>query len=115
MTKQQSMLIAASGVPLGAGAAAQAQSFTYSADDLLLNFRNTASITAVDLEVNLGQISDLASFQGTKVVVPASLIQSVYGGSPNASMPIGFSAAAADATGTTGTIWLTRADSTPGT
>ena len=114
MTKQHSMLIAAGGALLVASATAQAQSFTYAADDLLLNFRNTASITAADLEVNLGQISALASFQGTKVVVPASLIQSVYG-TPNVSMPIGFSATAADASGTTGTIWLTRADSTPGT
>jgi hypothetical protein len=46
--------------------------------------------------------------------VPSALIQSVYG-SPSESLPIGFSAAAADTSGTTGTIWLTRADSTPGT
>ena len=114
MTKHQQMLIAAGGALLAAGSAAQAQSFAYADDDLLLNFRNAASITAADLEVNLGQISDLAAFQGTKIVVPAALIQSVYG-SPNVSMPIGFSAMAADASGTTGTIWLTRADSTPGT
>ncbi|HEY3856415.1 MAG TPA: hypothetical protein VGO67_18680 [Verrucomicrobiae bacterium] len=113
MTKQQSLLIAAGGALLVASTAARAQSFTYAADDLLLNFRNAASITAADLEVNLGQVSDLTSFQGSKVVVPASLIQSVYG-SPSVSMPIGFSATAADASGTTGTIWLTRADSTPG-
>jgi hypothetical protein len=113
MTKQQSMLIAASGALLVASSTAQAQAFAYAADDLLLNFRNAASITASDLEVNLGQISILSSFQGTKTVVPAALIQSVYG-SPNVSTPIGFSAAAADASGTTGTIWLTRADPTPG-
>jgi hypothetical protein len=38
----------------------------------------------------------------------------VYG-SPGVSALIGFSAAAADASGTTGTLWLSRADSTPGT
>ncbi len=45
--------------------------------------------------------------------MPAALIQSLYG-SPSVSLPVGFSAAAADASGTTGTLWLTRADSTPG-
>jgi hypothetical protein len=114
MMKQKSIMIALAGAALLAAAQARAQSFGYSADDLLLNFRDTASITANDLEVNLGPISALAAFQGTKTVVPASLVQSVYG-LPSASVPIGFSAAAADASGTTGTLWLTRADSTPGT
>lgn len=107
-------MLAAAGAFLVAGSQALAQSFGYSDDDLLLNFRNAASITANDLEVNLGPISDIAAFQGTEMVVPASLIQSVYG-SPSVSLPIGFSASAADASGTTGTIWLTRADITPST
>jgi hypothetical protein len=101
------------GAALAAAFQAQAQSFNYSADDLLLNFRNTALPTANDLEVNLGSISSFSSFQGTEIVASASLIQSVYG-TPSSSLPIGFSASAADASGTTGTLWLTRADTTPG-
>jgi hypothetical protein len=115
MTKQKSIVVAVAGATLFAGSLARAQSFGYSADDLVVNFRNTASITASDLEVNLGPVSAIAALQSTKIVVPASLVQSVYGGSPSASTPIGFSATAADASGTTGTIWLTRADPTPGT
>jgi hypothetical protein len=114
MTNQKTMSIVAAGASLLAVSQARAQSFNYAADDLILNFRNTASITDVDLEVNLGPISDFAQFDSTTMVVPASLIQSVYG-APSDSLPIGFSAAAADASGTTGTLWLTRADPTPGT
>jgi len=108
-------MIAAIGMSLLATSQARAQSFGYSADDLLLNFRNTASISANDLEVNLGPISTLSSFPSgsTEIVVSASLVQGVFG-APSDSVPIGLSAAAADASGTTGTLWLTRADSTPG-
>jgi hypothetical protein len=113
MIKHKSILLAVAGALLLAAPRAQTQSFSYSAHDLLLNFRDTGSITANDLEVNLGPISALAAFQGTETVVPASLVQSVYG-LPSPSLPIGFSAAAADAPSTTGTLWLTRADSTPG-
>jgi hypothetical protein len=114
MTKQKTFMIAVAGVSLLAASQARAQSFGYAADDLLLNFRNTASITADDLELNLGPISAIAALKGTTMVVPASLVQTVYG-TPSASIPIGFSAAAADASGTTGTLWLTRAETTPGT
>ena len=113
MTNQKSIMAAAAGVSLLVVSQARAQSFGYSADDLILNFRNTASVTANDLEVNLGPISTYSTFQGTEIVAPASLVQSVYG-APSASVPIGLSATAADASGTTGTLWLTRADSTPG-
>jgi hypothetical protein len=113
MINQKSIIIAVAGAALLGSPQARAQSFGYSADDLLLNFRNTSSITANDLEVNLGPISDLAAFQGTKVVVPASVVQNVYG-TPSASTPVGLSAAAADAPGTTGTLWLTRAGAAPG-
>jgi hypothetical protein len=113
MIKHKSIMIAVAGASLLAASQSRAQSFGYSADDLLLNFRDAASITANDLEVNLGPISAIAAAQGTEMVVSASLVQSVYG-IPSASVPIGFSAAAADASGTTGTLWLTRADSTPG-
>jgi hypothetical protein len=114
MTKQKSIMIAVAGASLLAASQARAQSFGYSADDLLLNFRNTVSITAGDLEVNLGPISAIAALQGKEIVIPATLVQTVYGGAPSISLPIGFSAAAADASGTTGTLWLTRADSTAG-
>jgi hypothetical protein len=114
MTKQKSILIAVAGASLLAASQVRAQSFGYSADDLLLNFRNTASTTADDLEINLGPITGLSSYYDTQVV-SAGLLQTVYGGAPSASLAIGFSAAAADASGTTGTLWLTRADSTPGT
>ncbi len=115
MTKQKSILTAVTGASLLVVSLARAQSFAYSADELLLNFRNTASITAADLEVNMGPISAVAALKSTEIVVAASLVQTVYGGVPSLSLPIGFSAAAADASGTTGTLWLTRADSTPGT
>src|SRR6202034_2621210 len=113
MTKQKTFMIAVAGVSLLTASHARAQSFGYAADDLLLNFRNAASITTDDLEINLGPISAIAALQGTKIVVPASLVQTVYG-TPSASILIGFSAAAADASGTTGTLWLTRAETTPG-
>jgi PEP-CTERM motif len=115
MTRNKSTLVAVvvAGASLLASSQVRAQSFTYSADDLVLNFRNTASVTANDLEVDLGSISSFTSFSGTETLVPASLITSVYG-APSASVPIGFSADAADASGTTGTLWLTRADTTPG-
>jgi hypothetical protein len=114
MTKQKTIMIAAAAASLVAASEARAQSFGYAADDLLLNFRNTASITDNDLEVNLGPVGAIASLQGTKMVVPASVVQGVYGGAPSDSTPIGFSATAADASGTTGRLWLTRAVATPG-
>ncbi len=113
MTKQKSILIAVAGASLLAACQANAQSFGYSADDLLLNFRDTASISDNDLEINMGPISSVAALTGTEVVVPASVVTGVYG-APSASVPVGFSAAAADASGTTGTLWLTRVDTTPG-
>jgi hypothetical protein len=113
MKNQKSIMIAAAAVSVFGVSQARAQSFSYSADDLVLNFRNTASITANDLEINLGPISSFTSFSGTETVVPASVITSTYG-SPSAALPIGMSGDAADASGTTGTLWVTRADSTPG-
>jgi Ca2+-binding RTX toxin-like protein len=106
--------MALAGASLLAVSHARAQSFDYSADDLLLNFRDTASTTENDLEVNMGSITGVEALASPEVVASATLVQSVYG-VPSGSDPIGFSAAAADASGTTGTIWLTRADTTPGT
>jgi hypothetical protein len=76
MTNQKSILIAAAGMSLLAVSQARAQSFGYADDDLLLNFRNTSSITANDLEVNLGPMSSFTSFSGTEQVVSASLVTS---------------------------------------
>jgi hypothetical protein len=110
MTKQKTIMLAAVGAALVAASQAQAQ-FGYAPDSLLLNFRDTANITANDVEVNMGNIGAVAAFQGTEVVVPAGFLQSVYG----ASLPaIGFSAAAGDQPFSGGTLWLTRADSAAG-
>jgi hypothetical protein len=48
----------------------------------------------------------------TEIVAPASLVTGVFGtiGTGSGDVSVGFSAAAADATGTTGQIWLTRTD-----
>jgi hypothetical protein len=114
------------GVALAVASQAQAQ-FGYAADDLLLNFRNTAlegpnttppgTVTGNDLEVNMGSILTIAAFSGTEeVLAPGSLgtLQSQFGANLN---NIGFSAAAADAPGSDGALWLTRpetAANTPG-
>ena len=112
MNKQKSIMIAVAGVTLLAASQVRAQ-LGYSADDLLLNFRNTANVTGNDLEVNAGPISTLAAYQGpTEVLVASSLVEGVYG-APSDSVPVGFSASAGDFT--SGTLWLSRADTTPGT
>jgi hypothetical protein len=105
-------MIAVAGAAFLAASQANAQ-ITYNGDDLLLNFRNTANVTGNDLEVDAGQISAFTALTSTKVVVSSSLFQSVYGGAPSVSLPVGFSAAAGD--DTSSTVWMTRADTTPGT
>jgi hypothetical protein len=114
MTKQKSIMIAVAGASLVAASQAHAQTFGYSADDLLLNFRNTAVTSDANYEINLGPISSFDSSGGTITVASASLVDSMYSGAPSSSLPIGLSAAAADASGTTGTIWLTRAQTSTG-
>lgn len=111
-------MLAVTGGLISAASLAHAQ-LNYAADDLVLNFRsvagiNTTAATGNDLEVNVGLISTFSAFQGTETVAPASLVTGAFGGAPSSSNPIGFSADAADATGTTGTLWLTRVDTTPG-
>jgi hypothetical protein len=112
MNKKQSIMLAMTAALLASGSQAHAQ-LNYSADDLLLNFRDTDTISGNDLEVNLGLISTFAAFQGTEIVAPAGLVTGAFG-APSASVPIGLSAFAADAPGATGTLWLTRVDLTPG-
>lgn len=77
---------------------------TYAADDLLLNFRNPGNITGSDLEVNLGPVSSLTS----GVVATSALVEGVYGTIASGNT-VGLSASAADASGTTGQLWMTRA------
>jgi hypothetical protein len=89
-----------------------AAQISYNGDDLLVNFRDTADVTGLDLEVDLGPISTLQAFQGTEMLVSSNLVEGVYG-APNESTPIGMSATAGD--DTSGTLWLSRVDSTPGT
>jgi hypothetical protein len=120
MTKQTVLLIAVAGVSLLAASHAQAaNTFGYATDDLVLNFRNTANIGDNDLEINMGPISAIAAFTGTETVIaggPSGLLQTVYPVDLSAGN-VGFSADAADAVGTTGLLWLTRAESaanTPG-
>ena len=104
-------MIAVAGVTLLAASQAHAQ-LGYSSDDLLLNFRDTANVTGNDLEVNVGPISAFVAFDGTEVVASSTLVEDVYG-APSDSVPVGFSASAGDFT--SGSLWLSRADTTPGT
>ena len=96
-------MLAMAGAALVAASAQAGPSPTYSADDLLLNFRNPANITGTDLEVNLGPVSQLTS----GVVASSSLVQGVFG-SIGSSDTVGLSADAADASATTGQLWMTR-------
>ncbi len=111
MKLKKTRLLALAGAALLAAIPAWAQS-TYTAGDLLLIFRNPATPTADDLEINVGSPASLS----TGTLVPASLIQNEFGvlGTSAGDVAVGFSAAAADAPGTDGTLWLTRADTTPG-
>ena len=122
MMKQKlaGVVMTLAGVTLLAVPQAPAQSFNYVADDLVLNFRATSTTgfpAGNDLEVNMGPISTVAAFTGTETVIAgglSGLLQTVF---PTALSggTVGFSADAADAPGTTGTIWLTRAASAPNT
>jgi hypothetical protein len=106
MTKQNTFMLAVAGAALVAASQARAQS--YAAQDILLNFRNPNAITGNNLEVNLGPVQNLAS----GVVAPAALVTGVFGpiGTGAGDVSVGFSAAAATASGTTGELWLTRQD-----
>jgi hypothetical protein len=116
MNKPKAIMIAVAGASLLVASQAQASnSFGYSADDLVLNFRDTANLTGNDLEINLGPISVISALTSEETVVAGGaggLLQTVYSTALSGGT-IGFSADAADTSGTTGTIWLTRAESAP--
>src|ERR1700722_7585684 len=99
MTKQKSFMLAMAGAALVAASAQAGPSPSYSADDLLLNFRNPANITGSDLEVNLGPVSRLPSGW----VASSSLVEGVFG-TIGSSDTVGLSASAADAPATTGQL-----------
>ena len=113
MIKNKTWILALTGAALIAALQAHGQTPTYAADDLILNFRNPAATTGNDLEVNLGAVTDLASGE----VASSTLVEGVFGtiGTGVGDVTVGLSATAADAAGTTGTLWLTRVDTTPGT
>jgi hypothetical protein len=114
MNIQERIMIAVTGLSLLAVSQARAQ-LGYSPGDLLLNFRDTADFTGNDLEVDAGPITAIEAFQGTEVLVSSTLVQGVYG-APSASVPIGFSASADDGSAPSDdTLFLSRADTTPGT
>jgi len=100
-------MLAMTGAALVLASQAQAANptTTYSADDLLLNFRNPANITGNDLEVDLGPVSSLTS----GVVATSALVEGVYG-TISTGNTVGMSATAAAASGTTGELWMTRTD-----
>jgi hypothetical protein len=114
MNKKQTIMLSVAGAALAAVSQAQAQ-ITYNTDDILLFFRDTASSSKPDLEVDLGPASALAgdsqSPNGT-VVVSASTLTGAYGAAPSSTLPIGFTAAGADAN--TDEVWMTRSDSAAG-
>ena len=105
-------MLAVAGAAMVAASSTQAQVTSYSDGDILLMFRNTANITGNDLEVDLGPASGLSSDNGT-VVVAASTVTSAFGAVPSSTLPIGYSAAGSVLS--TDELWLTRADTTPGT
>jgi hypothetical protein len=110
MNKKQTIMLSVAGAALAAVSQAQAQ-ITYNTDDILLFFRDTLSSSQPDLEVDLGNASALASDNGT-VIVSASTMTGVYGAAPSSTLPIGFTAAGADAN--SDEVWMTRTDSGPG-
>jgi hypothetical protein len=120
MKKPLIIMMMVAGTSFLAASQAHAQ-ISYSAGDLLINFRDTADInpvSGVDLEFDAGPVSTLAGYSGpTETLVPASVVTGVFG-APSASVPVGLSASAD--TGTLGaggntTLYMTRVDTTPGT
>jgi hypothetical protein len=128
MYKKQSIVPALAGFLLVAASQAQAQN-TYNNEDLLLNFRNYTTQTDPNVTVDLGNVnsfvSAVAALPGGTAVLDtgtgytASFVTgfSYAGltgelGAPSAGNEIGFSAAAADGTGGTGLLYLTRKQST---
>ena len=109
-------------------AQAQAQN-TFNNEDLLLDFRNATTPTDNDVTVDLGNVNSFVSAVaglagGTVILDNGSGFTATTGaglptgfsyagltsvlGTPSSGNAIGFSAAAADSTGGTGTLFLTR-------
>lgn len=120
-------MLAVSGAALVAASQAQAQN-TFNNEDLLLNFRNYTTQTDPNVTVDLGNIntfiSTVAALPGGTAVLDtgSTFTANVTGGfsytglsallgAPSTGNAIGFSAAAADGTGGTGLLFLTRSQS----
>jgi hypothetical protein len=129
MNKKQSIMLAMTGVLLAAASQAQAQN-TYNNEDLLLNFRNYSTQTDPDVTVDLGNVSTFVNAvaalpggtavldTGTGFTASFSTGFSYAGltgllGTPGTGNEIGFSAAAADTSGT-GLLFLTRRQTSAG-
>jgi hypothetical protein len=122
MTKKRSIMLAISGAALVAASQAQAQQTPYSDEDLVLNFRSINSATPPNVAVDLGNvtafITAVAALSNDTVVLDEPGVTAGYTdqftaadmlsaiGSPSSSLPIGFSAGAAQASSST--LWLTR-------
>jgi hypothetical protein len=113
MTKKTSIMFAMTGAILATVSQAQAQQTPYSDEDLLLNFRSINSATPPNVTVDLGNVNTFLSSVspgGSVEVVNGSLLLPAIG-TPSASLPLGFSAGAAQASSST--LWLTRVISGP--
>jgi hypothetical protein len=118
MRKNKFIVTFAAGAALLAVALPGRAQITYSGDDLLLNFRDTANVNPVsglDLEYDLGNVSTFLSSvsPGSTVTAVSSSVVTGALGTPSVSNPIGFSASAGD--DTSSTLWLSSVDTTPGT
>jgi hypothetical protein len=130
MTNKRSFMLAMSGAALVVAFQAQAQQTSYSDEDLLLNFRSINSASPPNVTVDLGNVNtflaSVVSAGGMAVldtvggVTPtpgftdvqfsaAALLPAI--GTPSTTLPIGFSAGAAQASSST--LWLTRTISGP--
>jgi hypothetical protein len=129
MNKKQLSMLVTTGVILAAVSGAQAQN-TYNNLDLLLDFRNFSSQSDPNITVDLGEVDTFVSTVaglpgGTAVLDTGSGFTATFStgfsyagltsllGAPASGNSIGFSAAAADGTGS-GLLYLTRQDTTPG-
>jgi PEP-CTERM motif len=130
MYKKQSIMLAVTGILLAAASQASAQN-TYNNEDLLLNFRNYTTQTDPNVTIDLGNVNSFVSSVqalpgGTAVLDSGTGFTASFStgfsyadltgllGAPSAGNEIGFSAAAADGTGGTGLLYLTRKQTSPG-
>lgn len=127
MTNKQSIMLAMVGAAFVAASPARAQN-TYNNLDLLLSFRNVTTPTDPDVTIDVGNVTAFVSAvtanggaailnTGNGYTASFSSGFSYAGlaevlGAPSANNVIGFSAAAADSTGGTGLLYLTRTQPT---